>query len=173
MERSEKKVQIEELKGRFEKADATFLADYTGIKAEGMTALRKSLRESAAEFKISKNTLTRLAIKGTSSESLSEHFKGPVAVAFSYKDAAATAKVLTEFAKSEPNFEMKVGVLGDRVMDLAEIKGLASLPSREELLARLVGVLNNVPTGLVRVLGGVPLKLLYALNAIGETKKSA
>jgi hypothetical protein len=97
-------------------------------------------------------------------------FKGPTAIAFSFKDAALTAKTLTEFVKEEPNLDIKVGTLGAKVLELAEIKNLALLPSRDELLAKLMGVLTNVPAGLVGVLSGVPRKLLYVLNAVGKEK---
>ena len=167
----EKKTLIAEFKERFEKADATFVADYSGIDVEGMTKLRGALRDSSAEIKIVKNTLARIAAKGTSAEPLTDHLKGTAAIAFSYKDAAATAKALTGFAKDEPNFEIKGGVLGAMVVDMAAIKNLASLPSREELLAKFVGILSNVPAGLVGVLSAVPRKLVYVLGAVKDAKE--
>jgi large subunit ribosomal protein L10 len=137
-----------------------------------MTKLRRTLRDSSAELKIVKNTLASLAVKGTQAEHFTEHLKGPTAIAFSFKDAALTAKTLTGFAKEEPNLDIRVGTLGGKVLELAEIKTLASLPSRGELLAKLLGVLTNVPSGLVGVLSGVPRKLLYALNAVSKEKES-
>jgi large subunit ribosomal protein L10 len=168
--KEEKKALTREFHDSFARAEGTFLADYSGINVEGMTKLRRTLRDSSAELKIVKNTLARIAVKGTPAEPLSERFKGPTAIAFSFKDAALTAKTLTEFVKEEPNLDIKVGTLGAKVLELAEIKNLALLPSRDELLAKLMGVLTNVPAGLVGVLSGVPRKLLYVLNAVGKEK---
>ena len=168
----QKKALVAEFKERFEKAEATFIVDYSGIDVEGMTKLRSALRDSSAEIKIVKNTLARLAVKGTTAESVTDHLTGTAAIAFSYKDAAAAAKVLTGFAKDQPNFELKGGTLGAEAIDLGSIKELASLPSRQELLGKFVGVLNAVPTGLVGVLSAVPRKFLYGLNAVKDSKES-
>lgn len=170
--REDKKALLQGFHDRFKDAEATFIASYSGIDVEGMTKLRKTLKEASSELKIVKNTLAKFAVKGTQAEPLTEHFKGPMAIAFSFKDAVQTAKTLTGFAKQEPNLDIKVGTLGGRVIELAEIKSLAALPSRDELLAKLVGVMNNVPAGLVGVLSGVPRKLVYALNAIAGEKKA-
>lgn len=171
--KEEKKVLVGEFHDRFERAEAAFIADYSGIDVEGISRLRQMLRDASSELKVVKNTLAKIAVKGTQAESLSERFVGSTAIAFSYKDAAHTAKTLTQFAKEQPNLDIKVGVLGDKVLEPAEIKNLASLPSRDELLAYLMGLLTNVPAGLVGVLGGVPRKLLYALVALGEKKQAA
>ncbi len=168
----QKKALVAEFKERFEKADATFIADYSGIDVEGMTKLRSALRDSSAEIKIVKNTLARLAVKGTTAESLTDYLMGTAAIAFSYKDAAAAAKVLTGFAKEQPNFEIKGGTLGAVAIDLGSIKELASLPSRQELLGKFVGALSAVPTGLVGVLSAVPRSLVYGLTAVRDSKES-
>ncbi len=172
LKKEDKKALVKEFNDRFKSAEATFIASYSGIDVEGMTKLRKTLKEASSELKILKNTLAKFAVKGTQAEPLTEHFEGPIAIAFSFKDAVQTAKTLTGFAKEEPNLMIKVGTLGGRVIDLAEIKNLASLPSREELLARLMGVMKNVPAGLVGVLSGVPRKLVYVLNAVAGQKQA-
>ncbi len=172
LKKEDKKALVKEFNDRFKSAEATFIASYSGIDVEGMTKLRKTLKEASSELKILKNTLAKFAVKGTQAEFLTEHFEGPMAIAFSFKDAVQTAKTLTGFAKEEPNLMIKVGTLGGRVIDLAEIKNLASLPSREELLARLMGVMKNVPAGLVGVLSGVPRKLVYVLNAVAGQKQA-
>jgi large subunit ribosomal protein L10 len=170
--REEKKALVKGFRDRFERAEAAFLTGYSGINVEGMTKLRRTLRDSSAELKIVKNTLARLAVKDTHAEHFTEYLKGPTAIAFSFKDAALTAKTLTGFAKEEPNLDIRIGTLGGKILELAEIKTLASLPSRDALLAKLLGVLTNVPAGLVGVLSGVPRKLLYALNAVGKEKEA-
>ncbi|MBI5344877.1 MAG: 50S ribosomal protein L10, partial [Deltaproteobacteria bacterium] len=125
---------------------------------------------ASVELKIVRNTLARRAIKGTPAEALSAHLKGPMAIAFSYKDAAAAAKKLMEFVKVEPNLKIRAGALGARVMNLSDIKGLAELPGRDVLMARLLGSMNAPASGIVRVLAGAPRKLLYALAAIRQAK---
>lgn len=168
-----KKEMVAELQDKFQRAQATFLVDYRGIKVEGLTGLRKSLRDADVEFKVVRNLLARRAIKGTPPEVVSEHFVGPTAVAFSFTDAAQAAKALTKFAKDEPNFELKIGTLGSRILETDEIKALSALPSRDELLGSLVGVLAAVPTAMVRVLSAVPRDFVGVLAAIGREKEAA
>ncbi len=170
MEKTQKVKLVEELQDKLKRANATFIAEYKGIKAIEMNEMRKALRAASIDFKIVRNTLTRLAVKGTPVEKLSEHLKGPMAIAFSYKDAAAAAKALTQFASAQPNLKIKMGTLGQKVIGLNEIKGLAELPPRQVLLGMLLGSMKAPVSGFVRVLGGVPTKLLYALNAIKDKK---
>jgi large subunit ribosomal protein L10 len=104
---------------------------------------------------------------------IKDYFKGPSAVAISYEDPVAPAKVLTQFAKDNNKLEIKVGVLNGKVLDAQSIKALASLPSREVLLAQLLSTLNAVPTSFVRVLAEVPRSLLNVLTAIKDQKEAA
>lgn len=161
---------VAELQGKFSRAGAAFIAEYQGMKAVDMSEIRKLLRDASIEFKIVRNTLARRAIKGLPAEVISKDLKGPVALIFSYKDAALAAKKLTEFAKEKPTLKIMLGALGGKVISLSDIKGLAELPSREVLIARLLGSMQSPATGLVIVLGGVQRKFLYALNAIKDKK---
>lgn len=170
MIRDEKKQLISELQDKFKKAKAAFVADYKGLKVEQMTTLRKSLRDASVELKVVKNTLARIAIKDAGAEPLKDYFEGTTAVAMSYADPVAAAKILTQFAKDEPKLQIKVGLLGGKIMNLNEIKVLSELPPREALLGKFVGVLNAAPTGLVGVLSGVPRQLVYTLAAIQAKK---
>lgn len=170
IDRAKKDKIIKDVTEKFSKANATFVADYSGITANNMTDLRAKLRDAGGDFKIIRNTLAKRALSGSKVEGLGEHLKGTTAIAFSYTDAAAVAKTLTTYAKEDENLELKVGSLGDQVIDLATIKELSSLPSREELLGKLVGVMSNVPGSLVGVLSGVPRKLVGTLHAIGQSK---
>ncbi len=170
MEKNQKVKVVEDLQEKLKRANATFIAEYKGIKAVEMNEMRKALKAASIDFKIVRNTLTRRAAKGTPVEQLSGHLKGPMAIAFSYKDAAAAAKTLTQFAKDQPNLKIKMGTLGSKVIGINEIKGLAELPPREVLLAKMLGSMMSPVSGFVRVLGGVPTKLLYALNAIKDKK---
>ncbi|MDH4227793.1 MAG: 50S ribosomal protein L10 [Deltaproteobacteria bacterium] len=171
--REEKKATVAEFHEKFAKAQAAFVASYQGIKVEQITTLRSSLRKAGVELKVLRNTLARLAVKGTPYEGLSGHFKGPMAVAISYKDAAAAAKALTEFIKDQPVFALKGGALGTKMLTVAEVKVLSELPSKEQMLAIFLGGLKSVPTGLAVALSGVPRKLLYALNAVKSSKEGA
>lgn len=171
MQREEKNKLVSELHEKFKKAKAAFIADYKGLKVEQVTALRKSLRDSKVDFRVVKNTLAKIAIKDAGAEPLNDYFEGTTAVAMSYADPVAAAKVLTQFAKDEPKFRLKVGLLGGKIVNLNEIKALAELPSREILLAKFVGMLNAVPTNLVGVLSGVPRKFVYTLAALQAKKQ--
>ncbi|GMR04768.1 MAG: 50S ribosomal protein L10 [Thermodesulfobacteriota bacterium] len=172
MDRTDKEKYVEDLKGRLDKSGATFLAEYSGVKAVEMNEFRSSLRETSAEFMVVRNTLARIALKDTAQAHLTEYIKGSVALAFSYKDAALAAKKLMEFAKDQPGVTFKAATLGERVLGADEIKALAELPSKEVLLAKMIGSINAPLTGLVGVLSGVPRKLLYTLNAIRDAKSS-
>ncbi|MBI3398693.1 MAG: 50S ribosomal protein L10 [Deltaproteobacteria bacterium] len=171
MIREEKEKLVAEFEDKFKKAKAAFIADYKGLKVEQMTSLRKSLRDASVDLKVVKNTLAKIAIKDTDAEPLKGYFAGTTAVAMSYADPVAAAKILTQFVKDEPNLKLKVGFLGGKILNLNEIKTLAELPSREILLGKLVGMLKAVPTGLVGVLSGVSRKFVYTLAAI-QAKKS-
>ncbi len=171
--RQEKEALVEQFREKIGRADAAFLADYRGIGSNSMNELRKGLRGADVEFTIMKNTLARIALKDTPCEPLSAELKGTMAIALSFRDAAAAAKELTVFAKDEPNLDLKMAVLGGKVIDLDGIKALAELPSREELLAKLLGCMNNIPGSFVGVLAAVPRQFVYALNAIKDAKQDA
>lgn len=173
MNKSYKVTLVEELKDKFSRAEATFLAEYQGIKSTNMDTIRQTLRNESVEFKVVRNTLAKRAIEGTSLEAIGEHLKGPTALIFSYKDAAGAAKTLTQFSKDHPKLKLLLGSLGDKMIGVEEIKGLAELPSRDVLLGRLLGSLNSPTTGLAMVLSGVPRKFVYALSAIKDAKAAA
>jgi large subunit ribosomal protein L10 len=170
LDRADKVKQIDELKDRFERARAAFIANYRGLGAIELTEFRRSLKDNSNELRIVRNTLARRAIAGTGYEPLSEHFKDTTAVVFSYEDAAGAAKTLAEFAKKQPKFEIRSGVLGTKIIGLDEITALSKLPSRDELLGKLLGSLNSPTTGLVGVLSGVPRAFVCALAAIRDQK---
>lgn len=171
IDRAKKDGIIKDVNEKFSTANATFVADYSGITASNMTELRAKLREAGAELRIVRNTLAKRALSGTDVEALGEHLKGTTAIAFSFTDAAAAAKALTTYAKEDDNLELKAGTLGSNVIDIATIKELSDLPSRDELLGKLVGVMSNVPGSLVGVLSGVPRKLVGVLHAVGQSKQ--
>ncbi len=171
MERSQKVKFVEDMKGRLEKAKASFLVDYKGLNVEAINRLRKDLRSAGAEFQVIKNRLLKLAAQSTDTAQLENFMRGPSAIALSYDDPVAPAKALVEFSKQFEQLEIKAGQISGKVMDLEAIKRLAELPSREILLSQALSAMQAVPAGFVRVLNGIILQFLYVLKAI-EQKKS-
>ena len=170
--RPEKQQAVEELKDAFSRAKSAILADYRGLTVAEMNEVRRRLREAAVEFKVVKNTLTTIAVRGTDAEGLKDYLKGPTAVAFSYEDPVAGAKVLSELMEDHSALELKGGVLGDKLLGLSDIEALSKLPSKEVLLAQLFSVMKGVPTGLVNVLSGNMRNLVQVLAAIKEKKEA-
>jgi len=167
----EKKNVVADLHERFARSKLVIITDHKGLNVQAITDLRRQLRETGVEFQVVKNTLLRRAAAETGVEQLGEFFVGPSSVALSFDDPVAPAKVLTEFAKKNDKLEIKAGVMEAKALDLEAIKALSNLPSREELLAQVLSAMNAVPTGLVRVLHGVPQNFMNVLQAIKEQKE--
>lgn len=172
MNRDEKVKKVADLHERLSVSDLVVLTDFTGLDVGEMTELRAKLKEAGATYLVTKNTMLRLAAKDTSAESLAEHFVGPNGVTLAQGDVVSAAKVLHEFAKESKKFEIKVGVLEGNSIAPQDIKALADLPSREVLLAQMLGAMNAVPGGFVGVLAAVPRNFVQVLKAI-EDKKAA
>jgi large subunit ribosomal protein L10 len=171
MNRAQKEQNVADLAAKLEQAKAAVLTDFQGLNVEQITDLRRRLREANAEYRVVKNTLIRRAAKGTAMEPLLAQVQGPCALALSYADPVAPARVLTEFSSKQEKLQIRAGVLEGRLLERAEVERLAKIPPREVLLAQLAGVLAAVPTSLVRVLSAVPAKLVYALQAIKEQRE--
>jgi large subunit ribosomal protein L10 len=172
--RLEAKQQItEDLHERFAKSAIIVLTDYKGLDVTSINDLRRKLRESNVEYQVVKNSLLARASEDTEVAVIKDHFKGPSAVAISYDDPVAPAKVLTQFAKDNKKLEIKVGVLNGKVLDVQAIKALASLPSREVLLAQFLATLNAVPGSFVRTLAEIPRSLVNVLTAVKDQKEAA
>jgi len=170
----EEKQQItKDLHDRFAKSAIIVVTDYQGLDVASISDLRRKLRESNVEYQVVKNTLLVRAAEGTEVALIKDHFKGPSAVAISYDDPVAPAKVLSQFAKDNNKLEIKVGILNGKVLDDQAIKALATLPSREVLLAQFLSALNAVPTSFVRVLAEIPRGLVNVLTAIKDQKEAA
>ena len=173
MKRAEKEKLIEALHEKFSRAKATVLTDFRGMNTSAMNELRGQLREASVEYRVVKNTLMLRASHGTDMALLKDHFSGPCAVALSYDDPVAPAKILTKFSEENAALEVKAGMVDGQVIDSAGVKRLSRLPPREGLLAQLLSVLNSSATTLVIVLGGVPRNLLGVLEAIKGQKEAA
>lgn len=137
--RENKEKKVAEIKEKLQKAEAAILVKYQGINVEKDTELRKRLREAGVEYKIYKNTLTILAAKELNLDGLVEHLQGPLAIAISYTDCTAPARIVNEFAKDVKVLELKAGIVQGEVYDEAKVKQLANIPSREVLLSKLLG----------------------------------
>ena len=172
MNRDEKVSKVGELNETFSKAKFAAVADYRGLKVTELEKLRRELKKSDALFQVAKNSLLKLAVKDTDYEILSEYFTGTTAVALSFEDPVASAKALSEFAKEYDAFSLRSAALDGSVLTSDDIVALSKLPGKDELRAKLLGTMAAVPTGLVRVLSGVPRTFLYALQAIKEQKEN-
>lgn len=173
MKLEEKQKITEDLHERFSKSAIVVVTDYKGLDVSAMNDLRRKLREEDIEFQVAKNTLLLRAAKDTEVALIQDYFKGPSAVALSYKDPVAPAKILAQFAKDNKKLEIKGGVLKGKVLDVNAIKALAKLPSREVLLGQLLSVINEVPSSFVRTIAEIPRSLLNVLTAIRDQKETA
>lgn len=171
MERQKKEKVVEELKAKLANLDAMFLAEYSGTNMSQMTKLRRELRNVDVEFNVVKNTLLKIASGGTKAEKLRDQFSGPNAIICINKDPSSAAKVLSGLAKEVPFLKVKAGFLGDRVITPQDILKLATLPSKEVLIGRFLGLLQGMPQRLLYVLSGNMNKLMMTLNAIKIQKE--
>jgi len=153
---------IEEIKQLIDGAKGSVLVDYRGLTVAEDTVLRKQLREAGVVYKVYKNTYIKRAIAGIELESFNEHLEGPTAIAVSKTDATAPARILAKFAKTAPKLEFKAGIVEGTFYDAKSILTIAEIPSRDELLSRLLGSLKSPISNFARV-----------LNQIAEKKPAA
>jgi large subunit ribosomal protein L10 len=172
MARPEKAKQVEELSEIFSKARSVVLNDFTGLNVEKISELRRLCGENDVEFRVVKNTLAKRSIKGTPAEDLEQYFDGPTALAISRESENLSAKVLVKFADEYELPRLKAGIVEGKIIDATAVLALAKLPSKEELLSKLLGGIKTPGNRLVSVLQGSLRNLLYALNAIVEKKQS-
>ncbi len=146
---------IQEISDNIKDAQSVVVVDYRGISVSEDTALRKELREAGVIYKVYKNTMMNFAFKDTEFESLKDVLEGPSAIAISKDDATAPARIIAKFAKTAPKLEIKAGVVEGTFYDAAGMNAIASVPSREELLSKLLGSLQSPITNLARVLNQI------------------
>ena len=143
---------VEEIKAQLDGAQSAVLVDYRGLTVEQDTKLRRALREADVTYKVYKNTMVRFAIDGTEFDALKDQLEGPNAIAISKTDATAPARILAKFAKEAENLEIKGGVIEGTFYDAAGIKAISSIPSREELLSKMLGSLQSPIANFARVI---------------------
>ena len=168
----EKKAIVAEVAAQVAGAGAIIVAEYRGLEVAQITELRKRARQSGVYLRVLKNTLVRRALAGTPFECLADRLVGPLIYSIA-KDPVACAKVLFDFAKDAEKLVIKGGAMPNYPLDAAGVKALASMPSREELLATLVGTLQAPIAKFVRTLNEVPSKFVRTLAAVRDAKETA
>jgi large subunit ribosomal protein L10 len=156
-----KELKVAEIKGKMEKSQSMVFTKYQGLTVEEDTQLRKKLRDAGVDYKVYKNSLSTIAAKELGFDGAIDLFKGPISIAFGFEDPTIAARILDEFAKTHKKVELKGGVIEGIVYDAAKIKEIASVPSRDVLLAKLLGSFNAPISNFV-----------YALSAIAEKKET-
>jgi large subunit ribosomal protein L10 len=163
---------IADVSAQLAKAQAVIVAEYRGLDVSSMTELRRKARQSGVYLRVLKNTLVRRAIAGTPFEKLSDQMVGPLIYGVS-QDPVAVAKVLQDFAKANERLVIRAGALPNSIIDANAIKALAALPSREELLAKLLGTMQAPTVKFVQTLNEVPTSFVRALAAVRDQREQA
>lgn len=172
LNRKEKAVVIEDVTTQVATAQSIVVAEYRGLDVAAVTVLRKNARASGVYLRVLKNSLARKAIVGTPFEALSTKLVGPLIYAIS-ADPVAAAKVLSAFAKDNEKLAIKAGALPNSVLDVNGVKALATMPSRDELLSKLLGTMQAPIAQFVRTLNEVPTKFVRGLAAVRDQKQAA
>ena len=172
LNRQEKAIVIEEVTTQVAAAQSIVVAEYRGLDVASVTVLRKNARASGVYLRVLKNSLARKAIVGTPFEALSTKLVGPLIYAIS-ADPVAAAKVLSAFAKDNDKLAIKAGALPNSILDVNGVKALATMPSRDELLSKLLGTMQAPIAQFVRTLNEVPTKFVRGLAAVRDQKQAA
>ncbi|CAM3350679.1 50S ribosomal protein L10 [Bordetella sputigena] len=172
LNRQEKAVVIEEVSAQVAKAQSIVIAEYRGLDVASVTVLRKTARQSGVYLRVLKNTLARRAVNGTAFEPLSKQLTGPLIYGIS-ADPVAPAKVLSDFAKTNDKLVIKGGSLPNNLLNQEGVKALATLPSRDELLSKLMGTMQAPIAQFARTLNEVPTKFARGLAAVRDQKAAA
>ena len=167
-----KKAVVAEISAEVAKAQAIVVAEYRGLEVGNMTELRREARKSGVYLRVLKNSLARRAVDGTPFAGLSEHLVGPLVYGIS-PDPVATAKLLSDFAKSNEKLVIKAGAMPNAVISAKEVKALASMPSRDELIAMLMGTMQAPVAKLVQTMNEVPARFVRTLAAVRDQKEGA
>ncbi|MBN2298722.1 MAG: 50S ribosomal protein L10 [Deltaproteobacteria bacterium] len=171
MRKDEKHELVKQLHDELGESQAVFVTDYIGLNVEKITRLRKSIKSSGGSFRIVKNTLLRRAAQDTPAGIIEKLFVGPTAIAMAKGDPLGVAKALVDFAKDNEQLDVQGGILGTQVLDLSAIQALAKMPSKEVLIAKMLGSMNAPVTNFVGVLAAMLRQIVYVLKAIENQKK--
>ncbi len=166
MLRSEKQIQIEQIRERFGRAASAVLTDFRGLDVESINALRREFEKVDVEYKVVKNTLTKIALKEQAYlANMEEHLAGPTAIAWSYEDPVSSAKVIVDFVKTNEKLKIKCGVLEGEVVDAQGVHALSKMPGKDELKATLLATFMAPAQGMVRLLAAPAQNFVYLLSA--------
>ena len=169
--RVQKQQEVETLKNEFAKTQHAFVVAYQGISVEKDWELRKQAREANFNYRVVKNTLAELAVTGTALESLKDQFVGPTAIAYNDNDPVTIAKVLSKFAKENPKFSFKAGVVEGHAITVPEIAEVAAMPSKEELISKIMFLLNSGAQRMAVALNGVARNLTVVVSEVAKQKE--
>lgn len=165
-----KSEKVDAIKAKVEKAQVAILTEYKGYSVEEITKLRRALQKDGGDYMVTKNTLAKIAIKGTEYEVLSELLKGPVAIAFGFDDQVSPAKAVSKFIKESKKGVILGGALDGKLLSAKEAEDLAKLPSKEELYAKILGSINSPASGIALSINAVMAQLTRAMAAVRDQK---
>ena len=160
------------IKEKIDKAQVAIVTDYKGLTVEEITKLRRSLQKDGGDYMVTKNTLAKIAIKGTPYEVLADSMKGPIAIAFGFEDQVAPAKALAKFIKESKKGEILAAAMDGKLLSAAEAKALANLPSKQEIYAKMLGCINSPASGIANSINAVMSSLTRAMAAVRDQKSA-
>ncbi len=167
-----KEEKISQMKEKMEKAKVAIVTDYKGLSVEEITKLRRSIQKEDGDYMVTKNTLAKIAIKGTEYEVLADALTGPVAIAFGFDDQVAPAKALAKFIKETKKGEILAAAMDGKLLSASEAKALANLPSKHEIIAKMLGCINSPASGIANSINAVMSSLTRAMAAVRDQKSA-
>ena len=171
MLKKEKTVLVDKLKKRLGTAKSIFLADFTGINVKDVNALRRAFQKASIEYMVAKNTMIKRAVADTPLKPLEPYLNGPTALVIVDNEGVEAAKIITKFAEDHQSFAVKIGVMSEKFIQPGQVKNIARLPTKEVLVARLLGTLNAPIANLVFVLNGTLSQVVRVLDQVSKTKQ--
>ncbi len=165
-----KSEKIDAIKSKVEKAQVAILTEYKGYSVEEITKLRRAIQKDGGDYMVTKNTLAKLAVKGTEYEVLADLLKGPVAIAFGFEDQVSPAKAVAKFIKESKKGAILGGALDGKLLSAKEAEDLSKLPSKEELYAKILGSINSPASGIANSINAVMAQLTRAMAAVRDQK---
>lgn len=166
-----KSEKIDAIKAKAEKAQVAILTEYKGYTVEEITNLRRALQKDGGDYMVTKNTLAKIAFKGTDFEVLTENMTGPIAIAFGFEDQVSPAKAVAKFIKESKKGAILGGALDGKLLSAQEAESLSKLPSKEELIAKILGSINSPASGIVGSVNAVMAQLTRAMAGVRDTKQ--
>ena len=165
-----KNEKIEKIKENVDKAQVAIVTEYRGLSVEEITKLRRELQKTGGDYMVTKNTLAKIALKGTDFEVLADSLTGPVAIAFGFEDQVSPAKAVAKFIKDSKKGAILGGALDGKLLSAQEAEALSKLPSKEELIAKILGSINSPASGIVGSINAVMAQLTRAMAAVRDKK---